>query len=383
MSKHTVRPADASGQGPTDARVAVTRLLAMAAAQRASDVHLEPTPDGCELRLRVDGLLRSVERFDTRHGRGLVNRLMVMAQLLTYRIDVPQEGRLSVTLPGADASLDLRLAVMPTTHGLRAVVRMPAELSDPRTLATLGLPEQVLAGLHAFAASDSGMLIVSGPAGSGKTTTVYALLAHIAERHPGQSLISLEDPVERHVPGVTQIEVQPFGALTYERALRSILRQDPQVLTLGEIRDQATASLAVQAALSGHRLICTMHAGTPAEAMARLIEMGLEPHQITGTLYAVLVLRLLRRCDQADGYRGRFPIAEWVALDAPLRAAVRERADAVELTTLVHGRRGHVTLRCCAMAAIDAGLTDAAEVDRVLGPGANDTTSARRQPPGN
>src|SRR5690348_9918367 len=125
------------------------------------------------------------------------------------------------------------------------------------------------------------MLVVTGPAGSGKTTTLYALLDHIARSSPGLSIITLEDPVERHLAGVTQIEVKPFGELTYERALRSILRQDPQVLMLGEIRDAATASLAVQAALSGHRLVCTLHAATPGGAVARLLEMGLEPYRIT------------------------------------------------------------------------------------------------------
>src|SRR5207249_6151874 len=134
---------------------------------------------------------------------------------------------------------------------------------------------------ESFAASDAGMLIVTGPAGSGKTTTLYALLQQIVERTPGVSVIALEDPVERDLPGVTQIEVSNFGELTYERALRSILRQDPQVLMLGEIRDSATASLAMQAALSGHRLISTLHASTPAGAIARLLEMGVEPYQLT------------------------------------------------------------------------------------------------------
>ena len=171
-----------------------------------------------------------------------------------------------------------RVAVMPTTHGPRAAVRLAGRLDQPRSLEDLGLPAQVLAGIKRYAVSDAGMLIVTGPAGSGKTTTLYALLSYIAGISPGLSMVALEDPVERDVAGVTQIEVKPFGELTYERALRSILRQDPQVLMLGEVRDAATASLAVQAALSGHRLACTLHAGTPAEAIARLLEMGVEPY---------------------------------------------------------------------------------------------------------
>src|SRR5205085_3489143 len=144
---------------------------------------------------------------------------------------------------------------------------------------------------------------------------------------PGLSVISLEDPVERHVPGVTQIEVKPFGELTYERALRSILRQDPQVLALGEIRDAATASLALQATLSGHRLICTLHAASPGGAIARLFEMGMEPYQITSAIFGVVAQRLLRR-RQGDSYKGRVPIAEIALMNPALRQAILQRSDA-------------------------------------------------------
>jgi len=190
-------------------------------------------------------------------------------------LDIPQEGRLRVILASSSAPIEVRLAVTPTTHGLRAAVRMPAELIQPRSLDQLGLPPAVLQGLRNFAAADSGMVLVTGPAGSGKTTTIYALLQYVAHTFPGLSIVSLEDPVERDIPGVTQIEVSPFGQLTYERALRSMLRQDPQVLMLGEIRDADTASLAAQAALSGHRLICTLHASSPAARSRDLLRWGL------------------------------------------------------------------------------------------------------------
>jgi Tfp pilus assembly pilus retraction ATPase PilT len=288
---------------PPDARSLVDDVVREALRRRASDVHLEPTADGYEVRYRVDGILSVANRHEAAVGRSMVARLMVLAHLLTYRLDVPQEGRLTIPRdpsvagspppgpagtdsPPAAAPLDLRLAVMPTTHGLRAVLRLPAELTQPHRLDALGLPAPVLAGLHKFAAADAGMLLVTGPAGSGKTTTIYALLRHIVDHSPGLSVVALEDPVERDVPGVTQIQVQPFGELTYERTLRSILRQDPQVLMLGEIRDAATASLAVQAALSGHRLVCTLHAATCGGAVARLLEMGIEPYQITSALFA-------------------------------------------------------------------------------------------------
>jgi type II secretory ATPase GspE/PulE/Tfp pilus assembly ATPase PilB-like protein len=349
-----------------DAPKAVWELLGRAVQQRASDIHIEPTADGYEARYRIDGLLQVVGEYDSETGRAIVGRLMVLAQLLTYRLDVPQEGRLSFAPD--DRSLppmDLRLAIMPTTHGLRAAIRMPAELIGPSGLEDLGLPIGVLEGLKRFSRSDAGLLIVTGPAGSGKTTTIYALLRHIASSYPGLSIVALEDPVERDIPGVTQIEVKPFGELTYERAMRSILRQDPQVLMLGEIRDAGTASLAVQAALSGHRLICTLHASDPAGAIARLFEMGMEPYQITSALYGVVAQRLLRR-RAGNGYNGRIPVAEFVSGDDSLRRAILARADASTLRQAYLTQPGYSRMRRVAEEYAASGVTDAAEVDRVL-----------------
>jgi type II secretory ATPase GspE/PulE/Tfp pilus assembly ATPase PilB-like protein len=366
LGRHTSRTSTTADAGGAPALV--TAILAHALARRASDVHVEPTAEGCEIRYRVDGLLETGERYDAAVGRSIVTRLMVLAQLLTYRLDVPQEGRLSVSPSDGGKPLDLRLAVMPTTHGLRAAVRLPADLLQPRQLPELGLPESVLAGLHRFADADAGMLLLTGPAGSGKTTTIYALLAHIAQRRPGLSIVSLEDPVERDLAGITQIEVSPFGELTYERSLRSILRQDPQVLMLGEIRDAATASLAVQAAMSGHRLISTLHAATPAGAIARLLEMGLEPYQLTSALFGVVAQRLLRRSDGAGGYRGRVPVAEMVVMNESLRAGVLARADAEQLSRAYAGQAGFVPMRRAADELMKQGATDLPEIERVLGP---------------
>jgi len=356
-----------------DARPLVDALLTDAISQQASDIHIEPNADGCEVRFRIDGLLQTVQHLDTAAGRAVVTRLMVMAKLLTYRLDVPQEGRISFTAQSfsnspssAAPAMDLRLAVMPTLHGLRAAVRMPAEQTSPAELGDLGLGERVLTALQNFANSASGMLILTGPAGSGKTTTIYALLRRIARDCPGVSIIALEDPVERDLPGITQIEVSPFGQLTYERALRSILRQDPQVLMLGEVRDAATASLAIQAALSGHRLITTLHAAAPSGAIARLIEMGIEPYQITSSLAGIVNQRLARRRTSERNYRGRLPIAEWAAVDSPLKKAILARADADELAAVYTRQTGYQSLSQAAETLIQQGITDAAEIIRVL-----------------
>jgi general secretion pathway protein E len=348
-----------------DARAIVDRLLLEAAGLRASDLHVDPDAAGYQVRRRIDGLLKPAERFDTAAGRSVVARMMVLAGLLTYRMDIPQEGRIPA---GATAAgVEMRLAVMPTTHGLRAAVRLPAELTQPRKLETLGLPESVVEALRKFAVSDGGLLLLTGPAGSGKTTTIYALLEHLRDTQPGLSIIALEDPVERDLPGVTQIEVTPHGQLTYERALRSILRQDPQVLMLGEIRDAATASVAIGAALSGHRLIATLHAGSPAAAIARLLEMGIEPYQVTSALYGVVAQRLLRRAAGA-GYAGRLPVAEIALMDETLRRAALDRSDSSALRAIIE-KPGYQTLRAAAERAAGAGLTDRAEIERVLGGG--------------
>ncbi|MFI5377855.1 MAG: GspE/PulE family protein [Tepidisphaerales bacterium] len=374
-----------------DTPAQVDRFLSQAVQLCASDLHVEPTATGYEIRLRVDGQLRPVASLDVLAGRAIVNRFMVLAQLLTYRLDVPQEGKFAFHPPEAAASLDLRLAVIPTVHGLRAAVRLPADLATPHTLDTLGLPEHALRGLLGFTRAEAGMLILTGPAGSGKTTTIYALLQRIQQDQPGLSIITLEDPVERRLAGITQIEVSPFGQLTYEKALRSILRQDPQVLMLGEIRDAATASLAIQAALSGHRLVCTLHAAHPAGAIARLLEMGLEPYQITSSLFGVLTQRMLplktssRASVPAGPFvvppsgglseppeggttstpgtlaplgSGRVPIAEFVALNSALRQCILRRGDVDSLKESYTSTPGYVSLRQSAERLVKDGIVE-------------------------
>ena len=352
-------------ESPTSPDIcAVTdELLASGMRRRASDIHIEPTADGCDVRCRIDGVLQLDRRFDSVIGRALATRVMVMAKLLTYRLDVPQEGRAEIVIDLK--AIELRVSMMPTTHGPRVAVRLPADLQSPTSIDELSLPDRVTGALKQFAATDSGMLMIVGPAGSGKTTTAYALLRTIAEQSPGLSIVSLEDPVERDLPGVTQIEITPFGERTYERCLRSILRQDPQVLMLGEIRDAATASLAVQAALSGHRLICTLHASNAGGAIARLIEMGIEPYQITSTLVGVVAQRLLRRAHVDGKYSGRMPIATFSGIDREARAAILGRADRDELDRALARQDGFVSMQQCAQHMLSSGLTDVTELRRV------------------
>ena len=367
MSQPAPAPVETPPGVAPDARTAVHLLVQEALDRRASDIHIEPSVSGYDLNLRIDGLLETIRRVDADTGSGMVNRLMVAAKLLTYRRDVPQEGRYAFEAADSAKALDLRVSVMPTNHGLRVAVRLPADLLQPRGLDELGLPDAVMCGLEEYAAADGGMLLLTGPAGSGKTTTIYALLEMIRRVSPGVGIVALEDPVERDLPGVTQVQVTPFGELTYERALRSMLRQDPQVLALGEVRDAATASVAVQAALSGHRLVSTLHAASPSGALVRLLEMGLERYQVAGALWGVVSLRLLRRCASEGGYAGRFPVASLGRLSPDVRDALVRGATHTELEQALADQPGYIDLHDVAAQAVSRGLTDAEEVERVLG----------------
>ena len=349
---------------PLDTPRRVDTMLAQALAANASDVHVEPTATGGEVRFRVDGLLTRRDTLTADTAAAMVARLMVLANLLTYRRDVPQEGRAGVTIGGRP--MELRVSIMPTTHGLRAAVRLPTTAGQLTSLDALGLDPATRDLIDRFVHADGGILAIVGPAGSGKTTTAYAVLEAIAADQPGLSIVSLEDPVERDLPAVTQIQVQPFGQLTYALALRSMLRQDPQVLMLGEVRDSETASIAVQAGLSGHRLVCTLHAADAGQAVSRLLEMGLEPYQVGGSLFGVIAQRLLRRTS-GDGYTGRLPVGEAVLMDEPLRRRIAGKCEADELRALYRGRPGFVTLHAAAEKRMADGSTDAAEVRRVLG----------------
>lgn len=365
---NSTRPSAPSQPAHPDARAGVDLLVGEALQQRASDLVVEPTAEDFRIDFRIDGLVRTHQTVSPEIGQGLVNRFMVAAKLLTYRRDIPQEGHW--TLAGSPAGdVDLRVSVMPTNHGLRVAVRLPAELLQPRELEALGLSGPVVAGLREYASADSGMLLLVGPAGSGKTTTIYALLDMIRQAAAGLSIVALEDPIERDLPGVTQIQVTPFGELTYERALRSMLRQDPQVLALGEIRDAATASVAVQAALSGHRLLSTLHAASPGGAVVRLLEMGLERYQITGSLWGVLSMRLLRRRDANGGYAGRIPVASLARITPEVREAITNGLPPAEIEALMQPQSAYTTLAQAAEELVERRLTDQAEVDRVLGSG--------------
>jgi type II secretory ATPase GspE/PulE/Tfp pilus assembly ATPase PilB-like protein len=402
--------ADLDLRNPEFATQVVDRALAEGVRRGASDLHLQPTADGLEVRFRVDGVLQPAGMFPAVVAPNIVARLKVLAELLTYRTDVPQEGRIR----SPKSNVEMRVSTFPTLSGERAVVRFFAGTEKYQRLDDLGLPEDVLNRLRRLLGETSGAILAVGPAGSGKTTTVYACLRELAANGTGvrdqdsqlpspdslpiplRSLVSLEDPIEAAIAGVAQSQVDGKVGLDLATGLRFLMRQDPEVILVGEIRDRATADAAFQASLTGHLLLSTSHAGSAAEAISRLSDMGIEPYVLRSGVLAILCQRLVRRlcsCSQATadpaarlglpveevrvpagceacsgtGYRGRFLLVEMLTPErTELGHAILDRSDATTLERLAV-EAGMVSRWQRACAALREGLTSPAEIRRVLG----------------
>lgn len=367
---------DALGAGPDSVVRAVELVLDEAIRHSASDVHFEPTPVALEVRFRTDGVLHRIAAIERKLVPNVVARLKVMADLLTYRVDVPQEGGVRPAL--APQAADMRVSTFPTVHGEKAVVRVFAGANGLLDLEELGLHADTMARLVDLLHERSGAVFLTGPSGSGKTTTIYGCLRRLVHEGGGRHVVTIEDPVERWVEGVSQSQARPGTEFDFARGLRSLLRQDPDVIMIGEIRDRETASVAAEAALTGHLVFSTLHAGSACGVVGRLLEMGIEPYQLTSGVKGILNQRLLRRrcngcgasgCGRCGGtgFRGRFLIAELLTPDAAFRRVVLARGDAEALET-VAAESGWRTIRAEADAAVADGRTTADEVLRVLGP---------------
>jgi type II secretory ATPase GspE/PulE/Tfp pilus assembly ATPase PilB-like protein len=393
LSVEAIPPPLAAPQRAEDVPGCVEALLQAALTARASDLHLVPTLDGLDLSWRRDGVLNPLCHWTTALTSNIVARLKVLAGLLTYRTDLPQEGRLR--LPWA--TVELRLSTFPTLHGEKAVVRLFVGSGQYRELADLKFPPDIARELHTLLGETSGLILFAGPAGSGKTTTAYACLRELQRQHAGtRSLVSLEDPIEAELPGVAQSQAQRPAEFTYPIGLRSLLRQDPDVILVGEIRDRETAETTFQACLTGHLVLTTFHAGSAAEAVSRLTDLGIEPYLLRAGLLGIICQRLLRKlCPCATwvddpsqrelwgvervrqprrcldcwqtGYQGRLLIAELLLAHTPAIAqAILRRTHAWDLQTCAI-EAGLIPLSQRARAAVAAGETSPAEVHRVLG----------------
>jgi type II secretory ATPase GspE/PulE/Tfp pilus assembly ATPase PilB-like protein len=363
----------------------VDELLAKAVDTGASDIHFEPTSSDLIVKFRLDGVLDTVESLPKAISDNVISRLKVLGGLLTYRNDVPQEGRMELN-NGHTNIIDRRLSVFPTIYGQRAVVRIFYQNFELANLEQLGFAPEINTVLKQISCANQGVMLVTGPAGSGKSTTLAAVLRHVQKQFPGKSIVTLEDPVEIRLDGVTQVQITPFGQMTFPTALRSLLRQDPQVLMIGEIRDAETAKIAIEAGLTGHLLMSTMHSGSAAGAILRLLEMGIEPYQVTSSISAVLNQRLVRRlcgkckkqtasgnyepagCDECfgTGFKGRMLIAELVRLDSRLRQAILARTDTDEMGKIL-SNQGHGGMLEDGRRLVADGLTTPDELDKVCG----------------
>lgn len=267
------------------------RLLTQAMDSGASDVHLEPTSDSLVVRYRIDGALQEVEVLSNRWAQAVISRLKLMARLDIAERRLPQDGRIRFTTRGV--SLDLRVATFPTLHGESMVLRLLGQHSVSPELESLGLDPHGLQLLRAALDRPHGIVLITGPTGSGKTTTLYAALNAI--RSPERKIVTVEDPVEYTLPGVSQLQVKPEIGLTYGAALRSVLRNDPDVIMIGEIRDQETADIAIRSALTGHLVLATLHTNTAAGAITRLLDLGVEDYLLASTLVFAGAQRLVRQ----------------------------------------------------------------------------------------
>jgi type IV pilus assembly protein PilB len=382
----------------------VNSVIFQAAEDGASDVHVEPQPDCLLVRFRIDGVLTEVQRIPKRLSSGVVTRLKVLAKLDIAERRKPQDGRISLNAVAAGRMLDIRVATLPTVEGESVVMRLLDKSRKAPTLEELGLSTEMQDQLRAIARRPTGALLVTGPTGSGKSTTLYAALSEI--NRPEINIITVEDPVEYRLAGVNQVQINPRAGLTFANALRSILRSDPDVVMVGEIRDSETAKISIEAALTGHLVLSTLHTNDAPSTISRLNEMGVEPFLTGAAVSAVLAQRLVRklcthccelyaptvedllnarvspdiaaandgvtfyrkvgcpRCSQT-GYRGRIGIYQLLTMTEELEvlAVAKASRDEIERAAL---REGMKSLWDDGLAKVAAGLTSIEELTRVV-----------------
>ncbi|MFZ2202108.1 MAG: GspE/PulE family protein [Microgenomates group bacterium] len=272
----------------------VKKVLEYAVKNRASDIHIEPLENITRIRYRIDGILEEKLRLDRQYHAALVSRIKILANMKIDEKRLPQDGRF--TFRTEDGEVDLRISSLPTTHGEKIVMRLLQKSTKIPTLQELGLRGKALKNLENAIVIPHGIILITGPTGSGKTTTLYSLISRI--NTPRVNIITLEDPIEYQMPGVNQVQINPQAGLTFASGLRSFLRQDPNIIMVGEIRDEETAELAIQASLTGHLVFSTVHTNSAAGALPRLIDMKSEPFLLASSMTAIVAQRVLRKiCD--------------------------------------------------------------------------------------
>jgi type IV pilus assembly protein PilB len=381
----------------------VNLLVTQAINDRASDIHIEPGEDDVRVRYRIDGVLHEVMRPPKRIQSGIVSRLKVMADINIAERRIPQDGRITTMIDGRH--VDLRVATLPTIHGEKVVMRVLDKSTALLRLSDLGFLPDNMARYEESYRKPYGTILVTGPTGSGKSTTLYATLNILNDE--SKNVITVEDPVEYQLPGINQVQVNSKAGLTFAAALRSILRSDPDIVLVGEIRDRETAIIGIEAALTGHLVLSTLHTNDAASTPSRLIEMGVEPFLVGSALDCVVAQRLARRlCDKCKksykpemgellavgwdaerqgelsastqifrshgcgacggtGYHGRFAVHEVLPVSEEVERLIVERGHSDEIRKLAIGQ-GMLTLRQAGLVAVSQGLTSIEEILRVV-----------------
>jgi len=378
---------------------AVDLLISQGAYHGSSDIHLEPWSDYVSLRYRIDGILQQCALIPREFQPKINARIKVLADLVVYRKDVPQDGR--IDMEKTSCGRPLRVSTVPTIKGEKTVIRLLGDTLDLYSLETLGFQPDVVASLRSIITRTSGALLLTGPSSSGKTTTIYALLREMMDLQKNTTnIVTIEDPVEYTMDKISQIQVNPHVDFTFATALRAILRQDPEIIMVGEIRDLETARMAIRSGLTGHFVISTIHSGTAAGVFTRLLDMGIEPFLVASSVTAVLAQRLVRLncpecaevytpdpvirdrflpnkkrtkffrgrgCDHCNGigYRGRATIGELFTVDQELSEAILAQPTTAQLEALAVGK-GMETMAEDGFAKAAKGITTLDELMRVL-----------------
>ncbi|HLJ62512.1 MAG TPA: type II secretion system ATPase GspE, partial [Stellaceae bacterium] len=399
LTEDVDRLRDLASEGPVIRLV--NHLITRAVESRASDIHIEPFQNRLAVRYRIDGILREVTAPPMRHRAAILSRIKIMAKLNIAERRLPQDGRIRLAVQGRD--FDLRVSTVPTLHGESVVMRILDRSSLVCDMPSLGFLDDRAEPFLRVLAQPQGIVLVTGPTGSGKTTTLYSCLQRL--NAPEKKLFTVEDPVEYQLEGVNQIQVKPQIGLSFAHTLRSILRQDPDVIMIGEMRDLETAQIGIQAALTGHLVLSTLHTNSAAATVTRLLDMGVEDYLVTSTITGILAQRLVRKlcpecrepyaalpellaqlrmpasgspangpamlyrprgCNECHGtgYLGRIAVMEFLTMSDPLRRQVLRHAEAGEIHRIATDEGMH-SMYDDGLLKVMAGVTSIEEVLRV------------------
>lgn len=374
-------------------------ILQQAVRDKASDIHLEPTEDDLQVRFRIDGILRNVMTVPKRLRNDVNSRIKIMSNLDITERRRPQDGRIQAVIDGVE--VDMRISTLPTIHGEKIVARVLNKSTGILSIEQFGFSQQNTEEILRVLRLNQGLILVTGPTGSGKTTTLYGFLQHLNTVE--KNIITVEDPVEYQLPGINQVQINHKVGLTFASGLRSVLRQDPDIIMVGEIRDQETAEIAIRSALTGHLVLSTLHTNNTVATIARLLDMDIDPYLISSTLVAVISQRLVRKiCNdckeqveltdpllirfiksygieppefvyqgrgcpacQDSGYRGRVAVEEMLILNKELKQAIDNRAHESLLRDIAL-KSGMVLLQVSAIKKLIAGITTGSEILRTV-----------------